>query len=69
MTNTEGSDMKPIAKVTGYDSNVFVTLGICNKVLKKNNLNEQAEEMRTRVFKSGSYEEAIQIMSEYCKLR
>jgi hypothetical protein len=59
---------KPIAKVTGFDSNVFVTLGICCKVLKRENLKEQEAEMRERVFKSASYEEAIQIMSEYCKL-
>lgn len=60
--------MKPKAKVIGENGNVFVTLGICSKSLKKNGQHEQAKEMTDRVFNSGSYDEALQIMMEYCEL-
>jgi hypothetical protein len=60
---------KPIAKVTGEDGNVFSTMAICTKALKRAGLDEKAKEMSDRCFDSGSYEEAIAIMAEYCELR
>lgn len=59
---------KPTAKVIGQDSNVFVTLGICSKALKKAGQHEQAREMQSKVMDSGSYNEALAIMMEYCEL-
>lgn len=56
---------KPKAKVVGEDGNVFSTLGICSKALKKAGLVEEAKEMRNKVFSSGSYDEALQIMMKY----
>jgi len=60
---------KPIAKVTGRDNNVFVTLGICSQALKKSGMRKEADEMVSRVMTSSSYDEAIWIMGEYCDLR
>lgn len=60
---------KPIARVTGQDGNVFVTLGICTAALKKAGMPEKATELSNRIFSSGSYEEALSIMGEYCELR
>lgn len=59
---------KPIAKVTGENGNVFVTLGICTQALKKANKKEEAVALTEKVFNSSSYEEAISIMGEYCEL-
>jgi len=59
---------KPKAKITGKDGNVFNLVGICVNALKKANLNEQAKEMQSKVFKSHSYEDAIDVMGEYCEL-
>jgi len=59
---------KPVAKVLGEDSNVFNLTGICSKALKRANQSDNAKEMTNRIFSSGSYEEALSIMGEYCEL-
>lgn len=59
---------KPKAKVIGQDGNVFVTLGICTSALKKAGQSDKSKELTNRVFSSGSYEEALSIMMEYCEL-
>lgn len=64
----EVSTKKPKAKVIGQDGNVFNLIGICSRVLREAGQRERATEMKTRVFASGSYEEALAIMSEYCDL-
>lgn len=65
----ENSVEKPVAKVTGEDGNVFVTIGICTKVLKKAGKEDKANELTDRCFAAESYEEALAIMGEYCELR
>jgi len=59
---------KPKAKVIGQDGNVFNTLGICNSSLKRAGMPEKAKELSEKVFASGSYDEALSIMMEYCDL-
>jgi len=58
---------KPKAKVLGQDGNVFNLIAICSTSLKRAGQNEQAEQMRKRVFASNSYDEALCIMSDYCE--
>lgn len=60
---------KPIAKITGENSNTLVLLSICTKALKRDNQPEKAKELTERVFNSGSQKEAIDIMGEYCELK
>ncbi len=62
------TNSKPKAKVTGADSNVFVTLGICSGALRRAGMSDKATEMATKVFEAENYEQAISIMSEYCEL-
>ena len=59
---------KPKAKVLGENANVFNLMGICSKELKRNGQTEQAKEMSNKIWACGSYEEALQIMGEYCEL-
>lgn len=59
---------KPIAKVVGEDSNVFVTLGICIRALKKEGMKKEAIQMKDKVFRATSYGNALNIMNEYCEL-
>lgn len=59
---------KPKAQVLGEDRNFFSLVGICRRALKREGLIAQSEEMSKRVFASKSYEEALQIMGEYCEL-
>ena len=57
---------KPKVKLSGKDGNVFNLIGICSAALKKEGYREQATEMAKKCFASGSYDEALSIMMEYC---
>lgn len=58
--------MKKIqVKLIGQDGNIFNLVGITTKELEKNGQRKQANEMAGRVFNSGSYDEALRIISEY----
>lgn len=59
---------KPKAKIIGENGNVFNLGAICVAALEKAKMPEQAAEMRGRIMRSKSYDEAIQIMGEYCNL-
>lgn len=49
----------------GMDGNIFAILGTASKLLKRNGQSAEAKEMFGRVTSSGSYEEALGIISEY----
>lgn len=57
---------KPKVRLTGTDGNVFALLGLCSRALKAAGQAEQAKELQTKVFSSGSYDEALVLMTEYC---
>jgi hypothetical protein len=59
---------KPKVKLTGHDGNVFHLIGLCYSAMAKKDLYDSANEMKTRCFKAKSYDEALQIMSDYCIL-
>lgn len=60
--------VKPKCKLIGQDGNIFNLVGIASRTLRKVGLADKAEEMRTRVFGSGSYSEALAIISEYVEV-
>jgi len=60
--------IKPKVKLSNQDGNVFNLLGLCTSALKKAGQKDEAKELTTKVFSSGSYEDAISIMGEYCKI-
>ncbi len=55
---------KPEVNLVGENGNIFNTLSICSRALKTAK-QPGAAEMRARVFKASSYEEALNIISEY----
>lgn len=57
---------KPKVKLIGEDSNVFYLMGICSKALKNAGQAEKAKEMSQKIMASESYNEALNIMQEYC---
>ena len=57
--------MKPKCKLVGENGNIFNLMGIAARTLKRAGLREEAEEMVDRITKSGSYLEALAIISEY----
>lgn len=56
---------KPKCPIIGADSNIFNVMGIVSKTLKRNDMTEESKEMCSRVTSSGSYEEALGIITEY----
>ena len=66
--NNENSQTKPDCPLIGENGNIFNLVGIASKTLKRNGLSEEASEMTAKVFKSGSYEEALGIIGEYVNI-
>jgi len=56
---------KPKCKLTKTNGNVFALIGRVRKVLRKAGMEKEAKEMCDKVMKSGSYDEALQVMMEY----
>lgn len=56
---------KPRCKLIGEDGNIFNLLGIASKTLKKEGLEDDADEMIKRVTSSESYLQALAVISEY----
>lgn len=56
---------KPDCPLIGADGNVFNLIVLAAKALKKNGMLEKAKEMSDKVFASGSYDEALCIITEY----
>lgn len=59
---------KPDCALIGQDGNVFNLVGIASRILRRNGMAEQAKEMSDRVFASGSYHEALNIIGEYVNI-
>ena len=68
--DTEASKEQPIPKrpkmkLVGQDGNIFAVLGRASRLLKENGQPQQAKEMSSRVYQSGDYYKALNIISEY----
>ena len=62
-----GTNIKPEVEVIDtVDGNVFAIMGACTRALKRAGQASKVETLRERVTKSGSYDEALTIMQEYC---
>ena len=56
---------KPDCALIGENGNIFNLAGIAAGTLREHGMREQAEEMKSRVCSSHSYEEALCIIGEY----
>ena len=68
--DTEASKEQPVPKrpkmkLAGQDGNIFAILGRASRLLKENGQPQQAKEMSSRVYQSGDYYKALNIISEY----
>lgn len=59
---------KPDCALIGQDGNVFNLVGIVARTLKQNGMKEDAKEMSSRAFASGSYAEALGVIGEYVNI-
>ena len=66
--SNENKHAKPDCPFIGENGNIFNLVGIAARTLKRNGLSEEASEMSTKVFGSGSYEEALSIIGEYVNI-
>lgn len=64
----ENERNKPDCPLIGQDGNVFNLIGIASRTLKENGMASEASEMSSRVFASGSYDEALSIIGEYVNI-
>ena len=64
------SDKKRISvKLIGEDGNIFYIMGKVSRELKRNGQSAEATEMCNRIYKSGSYDKALQIVMEYVDIK
>ena len=61
----EQGPARPKMELAGHDGNIFGILGRASRLLRGAGQQDQADEMFRRVTSSGSYEEALRIVSEY----
>ena len=59
---------KPDCALIGENGNIFNLAGIAARTLREHGMKEQAEEMKERVCSSGSYDEALHIISGYVNI-
>lgn len=59
---------KPTCKLVGTNGNVFALAAQVTKSLKKADLFEQVKEFNQKLWKCGSYDEALALMCEYVEV-
>ena len=59
---------KPDCPLIGQDGNIFNLTGIAARTLRRSGLSDRASEMTNRVYASGSYYEALNIIGEYVNI-
>lgn len=56
---------RPQMQLIGHDGNIYAIMGTAAKLLRRSGMQEESDEMFRRVTSSGSYYEALGIISEY----
>ena len=56
---------RPELQLVGHDGNIYAIMGSAARLLRRAGMREEADEMFQRVTSSGSYEQALGIVSEY----
>ena len=59
---------KPKCKLVGTDGNVFAIIGNVSKTLKRAGMADKAKEFTKKAFASGSYDEVLQLCTEYVEV-
>jgi len=60
--------IKPDCPLIGEDGNIFRIMGIASETLRENGMQEQAEEMRGRIFQCQSNDSALSIIGDYVNI-
>ena len=65
---TAPEHIKSDCPLIGEDGNIFRIMGIASEALRENGMQEQAEEMRSRIFQCRSYDSALSIIGDYVNI-
>lgn len=68
ITEKQPEQEKPDCALIGQDGNIFNLAGIASRTLREHGKEAEAEEMKKRIFASGSYGEALNIIGEYVNI-
>ena len=60
--------IKPDCPLIGEDGNIFRIMGVASETLRENGMQEQSEEMRSRIFQCQSYDSALSIIGDYVNI-
>ena len=60
--------VKPDCPLIGEDGNIFHIIGIASEALREKGMQEQVEEMRSRIFQCQSYDSALSIIGDYVNI-
>jgi len=60
---------KPVVNLIGEDGNVFNIIGKVSSALRQEGKEGEAEEFKEKAFSKGSYDEVIQLVMDYVKIR
>jgi len=60
--------VKPACKLVGTDGNVFGLMGIACRTLRRAGFSDKAEELTSKIFSCGSYDEALNLIGEYVEI-
>lgn len=64
----EPARVKPDCPLIGTDGNIFHLMGKASETLRKNGMQDQADEMRSRIFQCQSYHSALSIIGDYVNI-
>ena len=64
----EPAHIKPDCPLIGTDGNIFQLMGKASETLRKNGMQEQADEMRNRILQCQSYHSALSIIGDYVNI-
>ena len=64
-SKAEPEQIKPDCPLIETNGNIFHLMGKASETLRKNGMQEQAEEMRNRIFQCQSYDSALSIIGDY----
>ena len=67
-SGNQARKIRPKLQLFGHDGNIFSIMGDAKRLLARNGQKQEADEMCKRIFKSGSYNEALGIISEYVEI-
>lgn len=67
-SKAEPEYVKPDCPLIGTDGNIFHLMGKASETLRKNGMQDQADEMCSRIFQCQSYHSALSIIGDYVNI-